>query len=53
MDNIGIWVVILILAFVVWRLWNKIDAMTERFHDRIDKLEHEARYPKGGLKDNG
>ena len=53
MDNLGMWVVILILAFVVWRLWDKIDAMTDRFHERIDKLESEAKYPKDDWKDNG
>ena len=53
MDNWGMWVVILILAFVVWRLWDKIDAMTDRFHERIDKLESEAKYPKDDWKNNG
>lgn len=39
MDNIGIWVVILILAYAVYRLWDSSQRRLERHHERIDKLE--------------
>jgi hypothetical protein len=39
MDNLGMWVVILILAYAVYRLWDSSERESERHHDRIYKLE--------------
>ena len=39
MDNLGMWVVILILAYAVYRLWDSSERESERHHERIYKLE--------------
>ena len=44
MDNLGMWVVILILAYAVYRLWDSSERESERHHDRIEELEWKVRY---------
>ena len=50
MDNIGIWVVILILAYAVYRLWVWTDERLKNHVKHITDLEYEVKSLKEDLK---